>query len=100
MRRRRHKLDGEALRQIVKMLTEIDSEREMTSLLEVLFTPTEISDLALRWRLLAMLSAGVPQREIARRLRVSLCKITRGSKILKSDSVALSRLKDSFGASE
>ncbi|MBI4350006.1 MAG: hypothetical protein HY550_01075 [Elusimicrobia bacterium] len=31
-----------------------------------------------------MLGRGRPQRGIARELKISLCKITRGSKILKS----------------
>ena len=58
-----------------------------------IFTPAERRTLALRWRLLKLLVAGVSQRDIAARLGVSLCKITRGSRILKGRrSVALSLL--------
>jgi TrpR family trp operon transcriptional repressor len=49
-----------------------------------IFTPAEIDDLVLRWRLMEMLEAGASQRAIAGRLGISLCKITRGSKVLRS----------------
>lgn len=48
-----------------------------------IFTPAEIDDLVLRWRLMEMLEAGASQRAIAGRLGISLCKITRGSKVLR-----------------
>jgi TrpR family transcriptional regulator, trp operon repressor len=46
-------------------------------------TPAERRNLGLRWQLMRMLAAGVPQRAIATRLGISLCKITRGSAILR-----------------
>ncbi len=52
--------------------------------LEEMLTPREHHDITLRWELLSLLSDGVPQRRIANDLGVSLCKITRGAKILKS----------------
>ena len=51
--------------------------------LKEMLTPRELRDLMLRWELLALLADGLPQRGIAERLGVSLCKITRGAKILK-----------------
>ncbi|NLO92327.1 MAG: transcriptional regulator [Elusimicrobia bacterium] len=59
-----------------------------------LLTPAEIENFALRWRLLKMLDGGVPQRQIAARLGISLCKITRGSRILKKRD---SRIKQTLG---
>ena len=57
-------------------------------LLELL-TPGEAHDLALRWELVELLVAGVSQRQIASRLGISLCKITRGAKILKKRNGAV-----------
>ncbi len=51
--------------------------------LKEMLTPREHHDLVLRWELLSLLAEGVPQRRIADALGVSLCKITRGAKILK-----------------
>lgn len=62
-------------------------------LLELL-TPGEAHDLALRWELVELLVAGVSQRQIASRLGISLCKITRGAKILKKRNGAVAA---SFG---
>ena len=71
-----------------------------------IFTPAEIQDVALRWRLMTMLHEGVPQREIADDLGISLCKITRGSKVLKDRGSVTKRLletkagmKDAYGKS-
>ena len=62
-------------------------------LLELL-TPGEVHDLQLRWELVELLVDGVSQRQIASRLGVSLCKITRGAKILKKRNGAVAA---SFG---
>jgi len=48
-----------------------------------MLTPREYHDFMLRWELLTLLADGVSQRNIAERLGISLCKITRGAKILK-----------------
>lgn len=48
------------------------------------FTTSELRDLQSRWLIFKMLDEGVTQREISRLLGVSLCKITRGSRFLKS----------------
>ena len=60
--------------------------------LRQLLTDDELKAVALRWRLVRMLREGVPQREIARRLGVSLCKITRGSRELKRRDGAFRRV--------
>jgi len=57
-----------------------------------LLTPAEIADVAARWALVKELKRKTPQREIARDLGVSLCKITRGSRELKKPNSAFQRL--------
>ncbi len=70
----------------------------MSKFFSEIFTPAEIDDFVLRWRLMIMLLDGVPQRKIASELGISLCKITRGSKVLKSArSVTRKILKDKIG---
>ncbi len=73
------------LESLVWALCDIDNPREMHRFLDEILTPAECSDLALRWQLMLLLLEGVPQRKIAERLGISLCKITRGAKILKTD---------------
>ncbi len=83
MVRAKHKIDLNALETVAEVLASITSPAEMISFLKELLTPGEIRDITLRWRLLELLAAGETQRKIAEELRISLCKITRGSKILK-----------------
>lgn len=71
--------------EICSVLCEIRDADQMRSFLEEIHTPAECKDLSLRWDLMKMLASGVPQRQIARELGISLCKITRGAKILKQD---------------
>ncbi len=52
--------------------------------LKEMLTTREYHDFTLRWELLELLSDGMPQRGIAERLGISLCKITRGARILKA----------------
>ncbi|MDR1998207.1 MAG: trp operon repressor [Candidatus Margulisbacteria bacterium] len=62
--------------------------------LKDVLTPNELRELCQRWRVIKMLAAGAPQRTIARALKTSLCKITRGSRELqKKDSSFLKALK-------
>ena len=71
------------LEDLIKIFARTTDEKLMRKLFEEMFTPSEQKDLALRWDLMKDLYRGIPQREIAANHGISLCKITRGSKILK-----------------
>ncbi len=75
----------DSLHELAQVLAEIDDTDLMTKFLQEILTPSEMKDISLRWRLLRDLHAGKTQRDIAADYRMSLCKITRGSKILKKD---------------
>ncbi len=90
--RANHKLDPKALAAVAEVLASIRSPEEMGRFLEELLTPGEVRDITLRWRLLEQLAQGVPQRKIAEELQISLCKITRGSRILKQKGAVTARV--------
>ena len=73
----------QALKELAAVLADTRAPVAMRDLLEALLTPRERARLALRWRLVCLLASGVHQRTIARKLGISLCKITRGSRELK-----------------
>ena len=73
------------LSDISKVFCQIGDVEHMETFLGEILTPSEQRDLALRWELMRRLRQGVPQRQIAKDLGISLCKITRGAKILKQD---------------
>lgn len=75
--------------ELARVLLSLGSEDRLLVFLQEVLTPSEFDDLALRWLLMKRLDRGETQRSIAGDLKISLCKITRGSKVLKNpDSVA------------
>ena len=74
---------------LAKAFAQMESVDQMQQFLEELLTEAELSALELRWELMHQLLAGKTQRAIAQDLGVSLCKVTRGNKILKQgDSIS------------
>ncbi len=86
------------LDEVVRVFTEITDPVEMKAIFEELFTDAERRDLASRWGLMRDLKEGISQRNIAKKRKISLCKITRGSKILKNPESISGRLIDSFSS--
>lgn len=82
------------LKDIIRVFSSITKPAEMEALFEEIFTEAERRDLASRWGLMKDLKSGMSQRKIAKKRHISLCKITRGSKILKTPGSISSRLID------
>ncbi|MCL1888789.1 MAG: trp operon repressor [Kiritimatiellaeota bacterium] len=80
------------IHELAALLGRAAADGKTARLLPEIFTPAELRDLALRLRLLRMLAGGVPQRKIAATLGISLCKITRGSRILKDPASVVAHL--------
>jgi TrpR family trp operon transcriptional repressor len=83
---------GENLGELSRTLAGIRDSEFIEDLLRCLLTPAETADIAARWALVKALDEGHPQREIAKNLGVSLCKITRGSRELKKPNSAFRRV--------
>ena len=93
--RNKNKFDQSAFERFCQALASISSPDEVHDFMQELLTENERLDIALRWHLLELLDAGVSQRKIAEMLGISLCKITRGSKLLRDEkSVARRKLKE------
>ncbi|MBQ2984654.1 MAG: helix-turn-helix domain-containing protein [Candidatus Gastranaerophilales bacterium] len=75
------------LNKLNNLIISVKNEKEAQELLFGLFTQNEIETLKKRWRILEMLNQGATQRQIAQDLNVSLCKVTRGAKVLKEKSI-------------
>lgn len=83
------------MQEIAKYLAEMDGAETVEAFLQEILTPSELKDISLRWALMKRLTEGHSQRDIASELGISLCKITRGAKILKDeDSISRSLLLD------
>ena len=77
-------LNSKYQKELVRILTLIKDSDLMEEFLNDLLTPAEFEDLIDRWQIVKQLARGTPQREIAKRLNVSVAKITRGSLELRN----------------
>jgi len=82
--------------ELIEIFAGISDFEEMKAFIEEILTPKEIEDLALRWKLMRELHEGHTQRDIAAKYGISLCKITRGSKILKKDNSITKKILDRY----
>ena len=80
------------LAELANALAKTDDPGLIRDFLYCLLTPAEIADIAARWALVKELKRKIPQREIARDLGISLCKITRGSRELKKPGSAFQQM--------
>lgn len=80
------------LNEMAGYIAEMTETETVENFLDEILTPAEKNALALRWQLMKKLKQGVPQRQIASELGISLCKITRGSKILKNENSITNKL--------
>lgn len=83
---------GEYLGDLSQAMAETDDRGLIEDFLRCLLTPAETADIAARWALVKALDKKIPQRDIARDLGLSLCRITRGSRELKKENSAFLRM--------
>jgi len=93
------KLRQDAYGELCEALARSDDPGLIADFLSCLLTPTELAEVSSRWALVREIDAGTTQREIARKMGLSLCKITRGSRELKKDKSPFKRMIDIYVAS-
>lgn len=76
-------MKAEATNELVALLLQAKSEKDMLDLLKSLLTVGELEEIAKRLQIVKLLKAGVSQREIATKLGVGIATVTRGSNELK-----------------
>ncbi len=79
---------------LLEVILSIDNTKDLDGFFKDIFTPAERDDISLRWKLLKDLYQGMTQRKIAEKYGISLCKITRGSKVLKQDGSTALKVLD------
>ncbi|MDR3670175.1 MAG: Trp family transcriptional regulator [Holophaga sp.] len=79
----------DCLAELAEVFHQADDPALVEGFLREILTPSEVEGISFRWELVKRLSRGQSQRAIAAELGLSLCKITRGSRILKNPDSAL-----------
>ena len=82
----------ENLLELATALAKTNDANLIKDFLHCLLSPAEIADIATRWALVKALAKKTPQREIAKTLGISLCKITRGSREMKNPNKAFQKM--------
>jgi TrpR family trp operon transcriptional repressor len=78
--------------EIAAVLSRVRDPVLIAAFLRSILTRRELQEVDGRWELVKRLARGESQRSIARRLGMSLCKITRGSRELKKRNSAFARV--------
>ncbi len=68
---------------LYRLFRSIETEQEAKMLLQDILTPQELDSVAERWQEIQLLAKVMPQRKIAKKLGISMSKITRGSRMLQ-----------------
>lgn len=71
------------LKELVNTLLQAKDYDDMLDLLKGLLTIGEIEEISRRLQIVKMLKKGIPQREIANKLKVGIATVTRGAKEIK-----------------
>lgn len=79
------------IEEITNFILKLNSQEEAQAFLKEMLSEAEMSALSKRWRILSMLAEGRTQRDIVKELNVSLCKVTRGSKLLKDKNSVITK---------
>lgn len=84
-------------KELCELFASAENPKEVDMLLQDILTPQEIESIAERWQLIRQLSSGKPQRDVAKNLKVSISKITRGSRVLKYGAGGFRHFIDKLG---
>jgi TrpR family trp operon transcriptional repressor len=84
-----HRNNLDHLPELASLIHQAPDAALVEGFLREILTPSEIEGISFRWELVKRLEGGQSQRAIAAELGLSLCKITRGSRILKNPDSAL-----------
>ena len=80
-----------SIEEITNFILKLNSKEEAQAFLKEMLSEAEMSALSKRWRIMSMLAEGRTQRDIVKELKVSLCKVTRGSKLLKDKNSVITK---------
>jgi len=67
-------------KELLRIFLEIKKAELLEDFLADLLTPAETKDIVARWQIVKLLNLGLTQREVAKKLKVSISKVERGAR--------------------
>lgn len=86
-------------KELYELFAALENEKEAEDLLKDILTPQELDSLTERWQEVQLLAKGMPQRDIAEKLGISISKITRGSRALQYGTGGFLKMLKKLGKS-
>lgn len=71
------------VKELAKVITLIDDQKLAEAFLRNILTPADLEEISVRLQIFKLLFKGIPQREVAEKLGVSIGTVSRGSRELK-----------------
>ena len=71
------------INKLIDVFLEMKTKAQMSNLLRGILTPKELYELIRRLEIVKLLKKGIPQHQIADKLKVGVATVTRGSRELK-----------------
>ncbi len=75
-----------------RVLAKITNPGQMLLFLKDLLTPAELEEIKRRLKIIRLLKQGLPQRTVAKKLKIAIATITRGSLMLKNPKGGFNRI--------
>jgi Trp operon repressor len=91
------KIPRKHLQDLYALLASLKTTKDAQLLVDDLLTPNEKATITQRWQLVKLLASGMTQREISKKLKISISKVTRGSHALQYGSGAFRKLVNRRG---
>jgi TrpR family trp operon transcriptional repressor len=76
-------MDKQYVKELVETMTSIKGPATFESFLRNILTPAELEEISKRLQIVKLLIKGIPQRDVAKKLGVSMGTVSRGSRELK-----------------
>jgi TrpR family trp operon transcriptional repressor len=71
------------LKELVEVMISLKNKAVTKAFLKNILTPAELEEICTRLQIVKLLKKGVPQRDVARKLNVSIGTVSRGARELK-----------------
>lgn len=76
-------MDKQYIKELSQVLASIKDSATAEAFLHNILTPAELDEISRRLQIVKLLMKGIPQREVVKRLGVSMGTVSRGSRELK-----------------
>ncbi len=83
-------------KELIDIFCSLNDPKLMKVFLKDILTPAEYEDVVKRLELVKMLDSGLPQREIAKKLGISIARVTRGSRALQTGTGGFKKILEKF----